>query len=573
MKKQSTKVIPKRNPFCLFIEVRQAGIVQADLLVPAGTKKREIIFGNRKSSDLWIELAKIPDAIKLFFCESGKFGVFLEPRIDGFVNTGSEFGSVGEFLKPRGALAKLAAIADPYEVKLDPGARGVLKIGDFDILFKIEKPRPPERKRFIPDGAASKLFEPIQIDSESESWARYLGFVFAAMIFVPLIVWLMKAPLFTPTSILQMSPKFLQQFVHPDHFRYLPKIYGLQYDPNRSVEQAIAWLDQLQARWNAEEAGQKFNSSIPILKDFVRTDQYVGIEESWKEKVTQSHSEIEQKRTSKLSPRYYQFQKKSPIIAATTAGSAKGSLYVRQLNRIHAINASYESMRTLVLQEQKFLRDFYSERGFESDGSFTAPHKSDSKNVEISPEFDAERARYAAADSWAQLAQGSRFFSAKNYTFSKDQTTPSVTWLEKTGTIVPSFAIGLNQDTLASEQKDDLINNIRYALNVLTIPPPPLPTPVLNRAEVDAVILDRREEIRGCYEEALRKEGALQGSLKVTWWIGTNGKARDIQQGSSTLRQERLMSCLRNLILSWNFPKPRYGAVKVEYPFRFVLEK
>jgi hypothetical protein len=134
-----------------------------------------------------------------------------------------------------------------------------------------------------------------------------------------------------------------------------------------------------------------------------------------------------------------------------------------------------------------------------------------------------------------------------------------------------------NQESLSPslnpQQQDDLINNIKYALNLMTTPPPPLPTPVLNRAEVDAVILDRREEIRGCYEDALRREGALQGSLKVAWWIGTNGKARDIEIGKANLRHERLMSCMRNLILSWNFPKPRYGAVKVEYPFRFVIEK
>jgi hypothetical protein len=575
MSNKTSKIKPASNQFCLFIEVRQAGVVQADLLVPSGPKKREIVFGSRKNSDLWIELAKIPDAIKVFFCDGGKFGVFLEPRIDGFVNTGSEFGSVSEFLKPRGALAKLAAIADPYRVKLDPGARGVLKIGDFDILFKVEKPLPPERQRFFLDGAASKLFEPIQMDSESEKWARYLGFIFASLIFVPLIVWLVKAPHYSPASISQMSPKFLQQFVHPDHFRYLPKIYGLQYSPDHSVEQAVEWITQLQARWNAEETGQKFNSSIPILKDFVRTDQFAGIEESWKEKVTKTQSEIEQNRTSKQSPRYYQFQKKSPVIVTTTAGAEKGSLYVRQLNRIQSIEASYGSMKTLVLAEQKFLNDYYAERGFDAKEQFKAPHKADAKNVETSQEFETEKKLYAAADGWVQLANQSRFFSRSLAINSDEQTKPTVAWLEKSGFIAPAFAMETNQDslTLDAQQQDDLINNIKYALNLMTIPPPPLPTPVLNRAEVDAVILDRREEIRGCYEDALRREGALQGSLKVAWWIGTNGKARDIQLGASNLRHERLMSCMRNLILSWNFPKPRYGAVKVEYPFRFVVEK
>jgi hypothetical protein len=374
-----------------------------------------------------------------------------------------------------------------------------------------------------------------------------------------------------------MSPKFLQQFVHPDHFRYLPKIYGLQYSPDHSVEQAVEWITQLQARWNAEETGQKFNSSIPILKDFVRTDQFAGVEESWKEKVTKTQSEIEQSRTSKQSPRYYQFQKKSPVIVTTTAGAEKGSLYVRQLNRIQSIEASYGSMKTLVLAEQKFLKDYYAERGFESKEQFTAPHKTDAKNVETSPEFETEKELYAAADGWVQLANQSRFFSRRLASNSDEQAKPTVVWLEKSGFIAPSFATEMNPDslslTLSAQQQDDLINNIKYALNLMTIPPPPLPTPVLNRAEVDAVILDRREEIRGCYEDALRREGALQGSLKVAWWIGTNGKARDIQLGASNLRHERLMSCMRNLILSWNFPKPRYGAVKVEYPFRFVVEK
>ena len=151
------KAPAKSSNLALFIEVHQCGVLQETRLIKAGSGNKTVTFGNSRTCTLRVEFGKVPDSLKIFKAEGHSFFVLIEPRLTGFINSGSEFGTISDFLSPEGAISALATIADPFPVKLESGCRGVLQIGEFDILFKLERLVLPKKRQFVLEGAKNSL--------------------------------------------------------------------------------------------------------------------------------------------------------------------------------------------------------------------------------------------------------------------------------------------------------------------------------------------------------------------------------------------------------------------------------
>jgi hypothetical protein len=561
----------------LIIEVRQNGVLQAALDLAPGKRRRLVHLGSKKSCELWVDLAQLPAELPLFYCESNRFGVLLEPRLAGIVNNGTEFANVAELLRPQGALSALASINDPLSVSLGAGARGMLHLGGYDILFKVERPATQNHRPYLGAGAGGGLLSAFAQETPQDKIAAALALVFALIIFVPACIWLLMAPSQKPTTIMDLPQPLLQTFVHPDHFRYLPKIYGETYNTQQSVHLALQWVQQLQLRWDAEEEGKAFASSVPLLAAYTRQGRTEAIVTGWQDSISQRHDALDAVRTNPKSDRYYSFQKPYPVLVTDTPGGTLGSLYTRQVNRIAAMDATYRSLRSLILSEQDYLGAHYSERGFDRETAFSAPTQENSKTDDL---FLKERERFAFAEGWAQRATQSRFFAVAQRPSSRlgegAQVQRTVAVLMPTGFVAPRFLAPILGWQPSAESELYMLANAEYALGLRPVPPAPQPKAWIDRKEVNAVLIDRREEIRACYEDALRRKDDLEGTLLLRWSIAQTGKAKDIHLVGSGWAQNHhkgLMSCLENLILSWNFPRPRHAAVQVEYPFRFVIEK
>ena len=123
----------------LHLTVLQQGAPQLTACVPlGGLFSRRVRFGRARKAELSVPLAHLPDALRVFRVGRGKASAFIDPRFDGFLNDGSRFGTVREFIAPRGSLRDLATVLEPLEVKLAQGARGTLRFADYEILFRID---------------------------------------------------------------------------------------------------------------------------------------------------------------------------------------------------------------------------------------------------------------------------------------------------------------------------------------------------------------------------------------------------------------------------------------------------
>lgn len=90
----------------------------------------------------------------------------------------------------------------------------------------------------------------------------------------------------------------------------------------------------------------------------------------------------------------------------------------------------------------------------------------------------------------------------------------------------------------------------------------------LERSEVDAVIQENIAQIRYCYNQGLRTNRDLQGKITTTFVISADGKVKSSRIASSTLGSPTVDNCVKDRVLTWQFPRPRGGGeVAVNYPF------
>jgi hypothetical protein len=90
----------------------------------------------------------------------------------------------------------------------------------------------------------------------------------------------------------------------------------------------------------------------------------------------------------------------------------------------------------------------------------------------------------------------------------------------------------------------------------------------LDRHVIQATIAKYLSQVRACYEDRLRVNLGLEGTLTMDFEIGPSGRLNFSKVKSSTVGDPAVGNCVSAKMMGWEFPKPRGGVnVKVNYPF------
>jgi hypothetical protein len=90
----------------------------------------------------------------------------------------------------------------------------------------------------------------------------------------------------------------------------------------------------------------------------------------------------------------------------------------------------------------------------------------------------------------------------------------------------------------------------------------------LDRHVIQATIAKYLSQVRACYEDRLRVNPGLEGTLTMDFEIGGLGRLNSSKVKSSSVGDPQVGSCVATRMMGWEFPKPRGGVnVKVIYPF------
>jgi outer membrane biosynthesis protein TonB len=84
---------------------------------------------------------------------------------------------------------------------------------------------------------------------------------------------------------------------------------------------------------------------------------------------------------------------------------------------------------------------------------------------------------------------------------------------------------------------------------------------VLKSEAVTATFDLHVEEVRACYEEALKANGKLKGESRFKLLIGAEGKVKELSVLSDTTQDEGLLGCVTGRVKAWDFDKPQGGDV------------
>ena len=91
-----------------------------------------------------------------------------------------------------------------------------------------------------------------------------------------------------------------------------------------------------------------------------------------------------------------------------------------------------------------------------------------------------------------------------------------------------------------------------------------LPPEVLQR-----FIAARKAALQSCYEQQLSRHQGLKGRLQVRFFIGSNGRAREVTVGDEGLNSPEVASCVQSTVSRWTFPLTPQAAVPVSFPLVF----
>ncbi len=93
----------------------------------------------------------------------------------------------------------------------------------------------------------------------------------------------------------------------------------------------------------------------------------------------------------------------------------------------------------------------------------------------------------------------------------------------------------------------------------------------MSRQAVKRVIDQHLDEISYCYETALIYDPSIMGKVIFEWKILMDGEVGEVRIKFSSINSDKIHSCIKTAIKSWQFPSPKGAEVMVSYPFIFDI--
>jgi outer membrane biosynthesis protein TonB len=104
----------------------------------------------------------------------------------------------------------------------------------------------------------------------------------------------------------------------------------------------------------------------------------------------------------------------------------------------------------------------------------------------------------------------------------------------------------------------------------MTKPSDVIGTGTLSQSKINRTIKRYSRALQACYENELKKDSSLQGTIKVQFTIPPSGRASRVNVIKNTIGSRAVAKCISTQIKRWRFAKPKGGEVTVAYPFVFT---
>jgi hypothetical protein len=550
----------------LFVQVYQGPALQCEAEFGL-SRTGNVRIGKSSKAEMNIPFAPFPNDLFIFTITRWGARVRLDPHLDGFVSDGQRFGSVRDFIAPRGALKELASVLEPLEVPIPEGSRGALEIAGYKIVFRVAQPKPlPTGPKIT--GAPKAPFGLPEGQTSLEKLGFFLGVVASILVTIPGVVWLNKVPIHQFKDLRDLSPFVAVDMIHPDHFRFLPWAFSGDFSPQAVVAQSVQWVDELRNKWANEEAGRTYSSSIPVLRGISAPEDALERQRQWQSALDENWKKVSERRESASPGTFLRGQSEYTPFRVVVAGGASGSIPERVRARLERLERTYLAATSIIETEHIYLKDYFKQDNAEIQQIFDPPKEPGLFFRLAEPAFKEEQQNFSVAESFAALADKRRNNALSSRT---DSEAVPIVW---SGDSL-SVASVLTMPTIAKLGGSDehLFKNADLSLGVIPPPPAPKPVPKISMTEVESFVRSRSPEVKGCYDTALNRNPRLSGSIIWKWTIAESGKLHKAKVEKTSIKDSGFIACLEKKVKGWTFPKPINGAITISFPFRFVVRE
>lgn len=509
--------------------------------------KRTIKLGSKKNAEIFVPFVKNDIDMDLFRIGKGQAELFLNHRIEGFLNTVQQHNDIQEFLHARESI-NIYSTREQSAVTLPIGARGHMHLFGLEITFKVAKstqsaaaaqtiPKKPQKNTSLATpvrrGSLERKLVPISIFC--------IGAAGVAVVFG--LIW--SAPS-SGGGLLRVPSSIVTRFLAPEGVRLLPYIYQQSYQSQNAVKLSLLWLVELNQRWNCAESGEVCPTPvIPLLADAKNNLSPLPSIQEFSNKIEKNLELLKQKPAAPSGEAAPFALNTTLKIAAPVAGERGESNFVVLSRRIEQLQ---QTEKALFKQAQQELKDTTDEE-----------HKR----------------HYQQAEALAQKAQKSHYRAHLRAQIKKDAKQDSgVVFISSQGLISAQKSdFSLLRTEQSSEMFTNLFHNAMYSSGTPSSPTQAKPKPTVPFERVELVLNDHKAEIKTCYNEALRQNANLQGEMVLTWKISEAGTASEFHISKPNLADKVLEACLASQLTKWEFPKAQNGEAEVNFEIIFKKEQ
>lgn len=435
-----------------------------------------------------------------------------------------------------GALLKFTTPkAQPIPLDLEIGDYAAINYKDLTILIKIESTKKSKKVKPLTYEYKSKLSS-ILVKDKYEKTTFPIAFFSSVLITVAIIAGFMLSPSHSPKSFEELEDIFTLPFIDANNIRYSPEALKLKLDRTKYITSTIIFYRQLTLTFLGfppTEEGYIYPSSLEISKK--TQEQFQHKIEALTEKRADQNEKSQNENLNLISlPSIYGVSFQQNLVSL-----------IKKIEDIHfGLNLSLDLRR-------KITTEFREDPTYDWNNYGTIDAKNPNKgNEELSKikvfnELDNEQTMYKVAEILSE--------SALNYKKQREEKSDTKTWLNQeslinitidTNSPSISFLNGLDFEAndagiqlhLPSDEELDQQNEKKPA--------------ILSPAEIKSL----QPSIKICYHSALKDDPFLKGSMAWFWKTGPDGKTLKAQLISTTIQDKKLLSCIKNKILSWKKP-------------------
>jgi TonB family protein len=118
-------------------------------------------------------------------------------------------------------------------------------------------------------------------------------------------------------------------------------------------------------------------------------------------------------------------------------------------------------------------------------------------------------------------------------------------------------------------RKSGPFQGVEYPL-VFTVPPPIKENPE-EQKQMEAVVQSHVGDVRGCYEQGLKDNEELGGTITVQIVVAPAGNVAEAKTVNNSTKSPKVEQCITGAAKKWQFPK-HVGNITLTYPFVLKAE-